>query len=146
MQPILDIRSVRPDLYTYSLGAAPAAELECGDFFDTAERCLFDAGQGLYRYFDSVQIRFAGFALGSFPVARMVEDPLGLFVPGRSLQVVQHGSGWGYNLTLTTGALTRTGRFGDKLTIYACLDAQCSTRLAGTPVTMTYDISVKSGV
>jgi hypothetical protein len=79
MQPILDIRSVRPDLYTYSLGAAPAAELECGDFFDTAERCLFDAGQGLYRYFDSVQIRFAGFALGSFPVARMVEDPLGLF-------------------------------------------------------------------
>jgi hypothetical protein len=79
MQPILDIRSVRPDLYTYSLGAAPAAELQCGDFFDTAERCLYDAGQGLYCYFDSVQIRFAGFALGSYPVARMVEDPPGLF-------------------------------------------------------------------
>ena len=79
MQPILDIRSVRPDLYTYSLGAAPAAELECGDFFDTAERCLLDAGLGLYHYFDQVQIRFAGSALGSFPVARMVEDPLGLF-------------------------------------------------------------------
>ncbi|MGK6309444.1 hypothetical protein [Variovorax sp. DT-64] len=78
MQPILDIRSVRPDLYTYSLGAAPAAELQCGDFFDTAEHCLFDAGRGLYRYFDSAQIRFAGFALGSYPVARMVEDPLGL--------------------------------------------------------------------
>lgn len=79
MQPILDIRSVRPDLYTYSLGAVPAAELQCGDFFDTAERCLLDAGQGLYSYFDSVQIRFAGLALGSYPVARMVEDPLGLF-------------------------------------------------------------------
>jgi hypothetical protein len=78
MQPILDIRSVRPDLYTYSLGAVPAAELQCGDFFDTAERCLLDAGQGLYRYFDQVQIRFAGLALGSYPVARMVEDPLGL--------------------------------------------------------------------
>ncbi|VTU14909.1 hypothetical protein H6CHR_00055 [Variovorax sp. PBL-H6] len=79
MQPILDIRSVRPDLYTYSLGAAPAAELQCGDFFDTAERCLLDAGQGLYLYFDRVQIRFAGFSLGSYPVARMVEDPMGLF-------------------------------------------------------------------
>ncbi len=79
MQPILDIRTVRPDLYTYSLGAPPAAELQCGDFFDTAERCLLDAGQGLYLYFDRVQIRFAGFALGSYPVARMVEDPLGLF-------------------------------------------------------------------
>ncbi|VTU17794.1 hypothetical protein H4CHR_00058 [Variovorax sp. PBS-H4] len=79
MEPILDIRSVRPDLYTYSLGAAPAAELQCGDFFETAERCLLDAGQGLHRYFDQVQIRFAGLALGSCTVARMLEDPLGLF-------------------------------------------------------------------
>ena len=78
MQPILDIRTVRSDLYTYSLGAAPEAELQCGDFFDTAERCLLDAGRGLYLYFDRVQIRFAGFALGSFPVARMIDDPPGL--------------------------------------------------------------------
>ena len=79
MQPILDIRTVQPGLFTYSLGAAPEAELQCGDFFDTAERCLLDAGQGLHLYFDRVQIRFAGFALGSYPVARMVDDPLGLF-------------------------------------------------------------------
>jgi hypothetical protein len=79
MQPILDIRAVHSHLYTYSLGAAAQAEHPCGDFFETAERCLQDAGQGLYLYFDRVQIRFAGFALGSYPVARMVEDPPGLF-------------------------------------------------------------------
>jgi hypothetical protein len=73
----------------------------------------------------------------------VIEDPLGLFVPGGSLQVVPRGSGWGYDLTLTTGTLARSGRFADKLTIYACLDPQCGTRLAGTPVTLTYDISVR---
>jgi hypothetical protein len=79
MQPILDIRTVQPDLYTYSLGAAAQGVLPRDDFFDTAERCLQDAGQGLFLYFDSVQICFAGFALGSYPVARMVQDPMGLF-------------------------------------------------------------------
>jgi hypothetical protein len=79
MQPILDIQTVQPDLYTYSLGAAAEAVLPRDDFFETAERCLQDAGEGLFLYFDNVQIRFAGFALGSYPVARMVEDPMGLF-------------------------------------------------------------------
>jgi hypothetical protein len=83
------------------------------------------------------------FSLAGQTIYLVIEDPLGLFVPGGSLQVEPRGSGWGYNLTLTTGALARTGRFADKLTIYACLDAQCGTRLAGTPVTITYDISVK---
>ncbi|MEJ7686167.1 MAG: hypothetical protein WKG52_03745 [Variovorax sp.] len=79
MQPTLDIRNVQPDLYTYSLGAVAQAELQCGDLFETVEHCLLDAGRGLSVYFDNVQIRFAGFALGSYPVARMVHDPLGLF-------------------------------------------------------------------
>jgi hypothetical protein len=79
MQPILDIRTVRPDLYTYSLGAAAQGVLPRDDFFETAEHCLQDAGEGLSLYFDSVQICFAGFALGSYPVARMVQDPMGLF-------------------------------------------------------------------
>ena len=83
------------------------------------------------------------FSLAGQTIYLVIEDPLGLFVPGGSLQVVPSGSGWGYNLTLTTGALARTGRFADKLTIYACLDAQCGTRLAGTPITITYDISVR---
>lgn len=83
------------------------------------------------------------FSLAGQTIYLVIEDPLGLFVPGGSLQVVPRGAAWGYNLTLTTGALARTGRFADKLTIYACLDAQCGTRLAGTPVTITYDISVR---
>ncbi len=79
MQPILDIRAVHSHLYTYSLGAASQAQAHTGEFFDTAERCLQDAGRGLHNYFDRVQIQFAGFALGSYPVSRMVDDPLGLF-------------------------------------------------------------------
>lgn len=75
----------------------------------------------------------------------VIEDPLGVFSPNGSLQVTQRGSGWGYNLTLNTNALGRAGRFADKLTIYACLDSQCATRLGGTPVTITYDVSVKLG-
>jgi hypothetical protein len=79
MQPILDIRSVHSHLYTYSLCAASQAEAHRGELFDSAEHCLLDAGRGLSHYFDRVQIHFAGCALGSYPVARMVEDPLGLF-------------------------------------------------------------------
>lgn len=75
----------------------------------------------------------------------VIEDPLGVFSPNGSLQVTPRGSGWGYDLTLSTNVLTRAGRFADRLTIYACLDAQCATRLGGTPVTITYDVSVKSG-
>ncbi|MBU1359501.1 MAG: hypothetical protein KKC79_17580 [Gammaproteobacteria bacterium] len=79
MKPILDIRAVRPDLFTYSLGAARQAELHCEELFESAERCLRDAGEGLYGYFETAQIRFAGFALGCYPVARMVLDARGLF-------------------------------------------------------------------
>ncbi|VTU12812.1 hypothetical protein SRS16CHR_00051 [Variovorax sp. SRS16] len=79
MQPILDIQTVQPDLFTYSLGAAKPPGRHCGDFFASAECCLRDAGDALHMYFDSVQIRFAGFTLGSYPVARMMNDPPGLF-------------------------------------------------------------------
>jgi hypothetical protein len=79
MQPILDIRTVRSDLFTYSLGAALQPCRHCDDFFESAECCLRDAGDALHTYFDSVHIRFAGFSLGSYPVARMIHDPPGVF-------------------------------------------------------------------
>lgn len=79
MQPILEIRTVQPNLFTYSLGANEKPWRHCDNFFESVERCLLDAGSGLDHYFESVQIRFAGFALGSYPVTRMTQDPLGLF-------------------------------------------------------------------
>jgi len=79
MQPILDIRTVRSDLFTYSLGTAAQPCRHCGNFFESAECCLRDAGEALHTYFDSVHIRFAGFSLGSYPVARMIHDPPGVF-------------------------------------------------------------------
>lgn len=79
MQPVLDIRAVHPNLFTYSLGATEKPWRHCDNFFESVERCLLDAGSGLEHYFENVQIRFAGFSLGSYPVARMTQDPLGLF-------------------------------------------------------------------
>jgi hypothetical protein len=79
MQPILDIHSIRPNLFTYSLGMTEKPWRHCDNFFESVERCLLDAGSGLDRYFENVQIRLAGFSLGSYPVARMTRDPMGLF-------------------------------------------------------------------
>ena len=94
MQPVLDIRTVHPGLFTYSLGAAEQPGQPCGHFFDTAERCLQDAGLGLSLYFDRVQISFAGFALGSYPVGRMVENPMELFdeLLGRVMEIYRKRS------------------------------------------------------
>jgi hypothetical protein len=81
-------------------------------------------------------------SLSNQTIYLIIEDPLGVFVPNASLQVGQRGSGWGYNLALATGVFRRAGHYTSKVNIYACFDAQCSTRLAGTPASLTYDISV----
>lgn len=81
-------------------------------------------------------------SLSNQTIYLIIEDPLGVFVPNASLQVGQRGSGWGYNLTLTTGVFAQPGRYASKVNIYACFDAQCGTRLAGTPASISYDMSV----
>ena len=126
----------------YAQGAVNSA-VTVGAPSPTSLTRTVSAGQAISNATFSGTISGDVFSLAGQTIYLVIEDPLGLFVPGGSLQVEPRGSGWGYNLTLTTGALARTGRFADKLTIYACLDAQCSTRLAGTPVKITYDISVK---
>lgn len=75
-----------------------------------------------------------------------MEDPLGLFASPYSMRIFPRTSGWGYAFSLTTRTLERVGRFADKLTLYACLDAQCTKRLAGTPITIPFDITVTPGV
>ncbi|RZL62894.1 MAG: hypothetical protein EOP81_14815 [Variovorax sp.] len=79
MRPTLDIQKVQPDLFTYALAAAAAPGLPCGNFFVTVVSVLHDAGRLLSRYFDCVEIRLAGFTLGTFPVAHLVQDPGGVF-------------------------------------------------------------------
>lgn len=78
MHPILDIRTIRIDRFTYSLGAARQLVRPCEDLFDSIDRCLRDAGEALATYFDHVQIFYAGIPLGTHAVAKLVDDTLGL--------------------------------------------------------------------
>lgn len=78
MQPILDIQQIRTDLFTYSLGAARQLARPCEDLFESIDGCLRDAGEGLARYFDRVQIFYAGIPLGTHAVATLVHDTVSL--------------------------------------------------------------------
>jgi len=75
----------------------------------------------------------------------IVEDPDGLVatVPG-SATVAIDVAARKYRLTLWSNPLTRQGRFAGALKIYACLDAGCARRLAGTPLVLPYDVRVRS--
>lgn len=90
VQPTLDIQKIQPDLFTYALAAAAAPGRPCGNFFITVVSVLHDAGRLLSRYFDCVEIRLAGFALGSYPVAQLVQDPASVFkaLMGRMGEIV----------------------------------------------------------
>lgn len=82
LQPILDVRKAHPGgiHFTYSVSAVVVTEQRSsGELFDSVERCLYDAGLALQHYFDGVQIRYDGIALGTYAVSRLVNDPLGLF-------------------------------------------------------------------
>ena len=88
-------------------------------------------------------------ALNNSTIHLVIDDPLGLFTTNgstRPIRFFRRDAGWGYVFPLRTNTLERIGRFVDKLTVYACLDAQCARRLAGTPVTIPYDVTVTPGV
>lgn len=82
LQPILDLRKAPNGgrNFTYTVSAGPATEFRpSGELFESVESCLYDAGMALSYYFDGVQIRYDGIALGTYSVSRLVNDPLGLF-------------------------------------------------------------------
>lgn len=80
--PILDLRKAPNGgaNFTYSVSAVVAdGHRPTGELFESVESCLYDAGMALKNYFDGVQIRYDGIALGTYAVSRLVNDPLGLF-------------------------------------------------------------------
>lgn len=72
----------------------------------------------------------------------VVEDPSSLYRREASLQLQQDGAGWRYTLLLQPQPLAVAGRHTGTLRVFACLDAQCGTRLAGTPASIAYDVTV----
>lgn len=71
MDPILDIWSIRPDLFTYSLRAPGQPARLFDDCFGTADFCLHDAAQALSNYFERVELHAAGQPVGIFALERM---------------------------------------------------------------------------
>ncbi|MDM0046095.1 hypothetical protein QTH91_16515 [Variovorax dokdonensis] len=78
MQPHLDIRRIAPDFFTYSVhaGAAPTSFTE--DSTDSLAGCLGDAGDSLVGYFPEVRVSIDGQVLGSYAVARLMNNPVDL--------------------------------------------------------------------
>lgn len=84
--------------------------------------------------------------LGEARIYLKIEDPLKLFRITGPLWLKQTASGWTYDLRLQTTNPERPGRFAETFTVYACLDERCATRLAGTPVSVPYEITATPSV
>ena len=78
MLPILEIRRVGSDFYTYSVRAGKADAGRSEDPIDSLERCLNDAGDSLGHYFPSVNVSLDGQELGNYSVQRLQQNPVGL--------------------------------------------------------------------
>jgi len=78
MEPSLDIRKLRPGLYTYRLtvGGEPLAEPT--EAHSAISECLQDAAQEIGGDFPSVRVSYGATGLGSFPVGRLAVDSEGL--------------------------------------------------------------------
>ena len=80
MQPHLDIRRIAPDFFTYSVHAGSAPSLFTEDTTDSLAGCLNDAGDSLGSYFPEVCVTIDGLTLGSYAVARLMNNPAGLAI------------------------------------------------------------------
>ncbi|WP_399683287.1 hypothetical protein [Xenophilus sp.] len=78
MNPILDLRPVRPGVYTYSLrapGQPGQPGHPCPDFFESIADCLHDAASSLMSYFERVDVRLGGRPAGIYAVHAVAADP-----------------------------------------------------------------------
>ncbi len=71
MDPILDLRCVGAELFTYSLRAPGQPPRLEDDFYGPMEHCLRDAADALHHYFDRVELRLSGGSLGTVALAQL---------------------------------------------------------------------------
>lgn len=72
----------------------------------------------------------------------VIEDPHSLFEPSPAVSLSASGV-----LILAFGKVLPTaGLLAGNLRIYACLDPQCSTALAGSPLVIPYSVTVSPGI
>lgn len=71
MDPILEIRRLRADLFTYSLRAPGQPPRLVEDYFVSVEQCLGDAAEALHHYFDRVELHLADTPRGTVAVEHL---------------------------------------------------------------------------
>jgi hypothetical protein len=76
----------------------------------------------------------------------VVEDPASMFEANALLQLQQAGAVWQYTLSLTGRTLDTSGRRTGNLRVFVCLDAACTSRLNGTPISIPFDVNVVPGM
>jgi len=70
MRPVLEIRRVEPDAYSYRV-----SDQEAGGAFVSLEHCLIDAAASLGHYFTSVELKFEGLFLGACATEALRRTP-----------------------------------------------------------------------
>jgi hypothetical protein len=78
MEPSLDIRKLRPGLYTYRLTVGGGPFGESPEAFETISECLHDAAREVGDEMLAVRVSYGATGLGSFPLGRLLNDPTGL--------------------------------------------------------------------
>lgn len=79
MLPIVNVQQFHPGQFSYGIGMPGGQMYLCEDDFSSGECCVRDAGAALVGNFEIVQICYAGFALGAYPVSRLVKEPAIVF-------------------------------------------------------------------
>jgi len=76
--PLVEIRRIAPDFYTYSVRAGHGDACHTEDALGSLERCLNDAGDSLGHYFPTVSLCLDGQDLGCYSVQRLLLTPISL--------------------------------------------------------------------
>jgi len=75
MKPLVHVQRIASNAYTYRVSATGAQATGDSATFDSLERCLFDAGASLDRYFASVELKLDGLFIGQYATQALRAHP-----------------------------------------------------------------------
>jgi hypothetical protein len=75
-----------------------------------------------------------------------VEDGAGVFLPSAEILLTSNGNYLDYRLTLNGRVTPKADRLSGSVRIFVCLDRACETRLNGTPMTVSYAMTVENNL
>lgn len=79
MKPLVHVQRIAANAYTYRISTNGALRAEDDSAtFESLERCLFDAGASLDRYFASVELKLDGLFIGQYATHSLRTHPTAL--------------------------------------------------------------------